>query len=165
MNNNNNSNESFIKRDEEKAQQKIRAIEFSKDLVNLLNDVVNPTKDREISYLKGRSADYMYASLGSCLSRAKEHLAKHNFALSQVVVQVEGKSYLQTKLIHVSGKAHCDGGVPLVSKDNSDPQKLGSAITYAKRYGLCAILGIDADVDDDGVIATPNIENLNIQKR
>lgn len=32
----------------------------------------------------------------------------------------------------------------------SDPQAIGSAITYQRRYSLCAVLGLNVDVDDDG---------------
>ena len=40
----------------------------------------------------------------------------------------------------------------IVSKDPNDPQKQGSAISYAKRYGLQSIFGLPSD-DDDGEIA------------
>ena len=40
--------------------------------------------------------------------------------------------------------------LPIISRDANDPQKMGSAITYAKRYGLQAMFGIPADEDDDG---------------
>ena len=36
----------------------------------------------------------------------------------------------------------------------NDPQSIGSAITYAKRYALSAIFGITSDQDDDGNEAT-----------
>jgi hypothetical protein len=32
----------------------------------------------------------------------------------------------------------------------SDPQSIGSAITYHRRYALCSILGLNVDEDDDG---------------
>jgi len=39
----------------------------------------------------------------------------------------------------------------------SDPQAIGSAITYQRRYSLCAVLGLNVDSDDDGNAAsTPN---------
>ena len=48
-----------------------------------------------------------------------------------------------------------DGGVPLLCENKANPQKMGSAITYARRYGLCAMLGIVGEEDDDGQRATP----------
>ena len=38
--------------------------------------------------------------------------------------------------------------------EGANMQKLGSAITYAKRYGLVALLAVDADDDDDGNAAS-----------
>jgi len=68
---------------------------------------------------------------------------------------------LQTNIIHISGKVVCDGGIPLVSKDANDPQKLGGSITYARRYGMCALLGIVGDDDDDANLASePDIKAI-----
>jgi hypothetical protein len=43
--------------------------------------------------------------------------------------------------------------VPVASKDPSDPQKMGGAITYYRRYSLLALLGL-APEDDDGNAAS-----------
>jgi len=52
-------------------------------------------------------------------------------------------------LIHESGEwISSTSSTP--SKDATDPQKLGSAITYARRYALGAILSLNIDEDDDG---------------
>ena len=41
--------------------------------------------------------------------------------------------------------------IPLVLKDTNNPQAIGSAITYARRYGLCLTFGLcDQECDDDG---------------
>lgn len=40
--------------------------------------------------------------------------------------------------------------------NTADAQSIGSAITYAKRYAFCAILGIVADDDEDANIASGN---------
>jgi len=125
---------------------------FDEDLVNLLNEVRNPIKDSAISYLQkkhGSNNEFMYASLGSVLKTVKEILPKYNFCLSQAIVQNEGKAIVQTRLIHKSGKWYTDGGVSLIAKNYNDPHQLGSSITYAKRYGLCSLLGLDAEFDDD----------------
>jgi hypothetical protein len=45
------------------------------------------------------------------------------------------------------------GSMPLML-DKPTSQQLGSAITYARRYSLCAVLGIVADEDDDGAKAS-----------
>jgi len=66
-------------------------------------------------------------------------------------IHESGAPVLVTRIIHTSGE-HIEGEFPLVCKDPNDPQKLGSAVTYARRYALSAALGITAD-DDDGQAA------------
>lgn len=120
--------------------------DFDRDLFNLLHDVNNPYQGSQNPHYKSKFADLL-----SCLKTVKPALKDNNFALQQVIKQLEGGgSVLQTNLIHISGKVVCDGGIPLVSKDANDPQKLGGSITYARRYGLCALLGVVGDPDDDG---------------
>jgi hypothetical protein len=46
-----------------------------------------------------------------------------------------------------------EGEMPLLLK-SVDPQGQGSAITYARRYALCAVLGLSTGEDDDGHHAT-----------
>ena len=55
---------------------------------------------------------------------------------------------LSTMLIHESGE-YIRGTVGL-RPIKGDPQSMGAAMTYARRYGLQAVLGITADDDDDG---------------
>lgn len=70
-------------------------------------------------------------------------------AFTQEVDFDESRIFVRTAMMHVSGEVR-ESRTPVISKDASDPQKMGSAITYAKRYGLQAIYGIPADEDDDG---------------
>jgi len=69
------------------------------------------------------------------------------------VVQALAENVVMTRLIHVSGQwieSACS--IPA----GQDMQKMGSAITYARRYSLSAICGIAADEDDDAnAAATP----------
>lgn len=120
--------------------------DFHTDLVAALNEVSNPSEDGKANY--GR-----YATLVECLKVAKQTLPKHNLAASQMVCSDPDR--VVTSLIHASGENISDEGVPIHTADNRNPQKLGAAITYARRYGLCAILGIVGDEDDDAQSATP----------
>jgi hypothetical protein len=69
----------------------------------------------------------------------------------QDVEVAEGRVGITTTLIHSSGESLKFG--PLAASAPVDMQKLGSAITYARRYALVAALGIAADEDDDGAAA------------
>ena len=56
--------------------------------------------------------------------------------------------------------------MPIVNGRQEGAQSVGSSITYAKRYAYCAILGIVADEDDDGNMASGNYcENKNNQSQ
>ena len=79
-------------------------------------------------------------------------LSKNKLALLQLLDIEPSGNVLITKLIH-------EGGETIQSKiaipAQADPQKLGSLITYLKRYSLQAMLGI-ATEDDDGNSAMPS---------
>jgi len=64
---------------------------------------------------------------------------------------LDGRMVLMYSLLHSSGERE-DGIYPL--PQNATPQQLGSAITYGRRYCLCAVTGVAADEDDDGKAAT-----------
>jgi len=93
-----------------------------------------------------------YAGLGAVWDAVREPLALHGFGVIQAP-QFEGETmWLETTLLHASGEK-MTSRYPL-RPVKQDPQGFGSAITYAKRYALSAILGVVADDDDDGNAAS-----------
>jgi hypothetical protein len=88
-----------------------------------------------------------YADLDSVLDAVTPALNTHGLAIIQLVGIVDGKTVLETHLYHESGE-FSKSVFPL--PETSDPQKIGSALTYARRYSLCAILSVVADEDNDG---------------
>jgi hypothetical protein len=119
---------------------------FEADLVTALAAIENPSLDGNAAYGK-------YATIQACLGAAKETLNAHNLAVVQMIHTQPDR--LVTRIVHSSGEFVEDGGVPLYCVDQNNPQKMGSAITYARRYGLCALLGIAGEEDDDAQSATP----------
>jgi hypothetical protein len=89
-----------------------------------------------------------YAPLPTVMEAVQPLLAQHKLAISQFVTHIDGNSALRTILLHESGQYLEDVQPMLLAKQ--DPQGQGSAITYARRYGVMAVLGIVADEDDDG---------------
>ena len=130
---------------------------FYKDLINALGEMANVKQNAKNPFFKSR-----YATLEDTLTMAKQVLTKHNLAVVQlngVPTSHEGTystPLLVTRIVHTSGEYIEDHGVPIRCKDMSDPQKMGSAITYARRYGLQAVLGgVGTDKeDDDGNLAS-----------
>jgi len=100
----------------------------------------------------GQNRGYKYADLVSVITAAREALAANGLAVIQRPMPSQGSTItLQTMIVHSSGEWISDGGLTLPAQKN-DPQGMGSAVTYARRYGLAAMLGIVQD-DDDGAAA------------
>lgn len=94
-----------------------------------------------------------YADLASVVEMAQPILAKHGLAVVQVPeIANDGGDVLTTVITHSSGE-YIGSSMRLYPVKN-DPQAQGSAITYARRYAYCALLGIVSDDDDDGNAAT-----------
>ncbi|KKN03813.1 hypothetical protein LCGC14_1103860 [marine sediment metagenome] len=103
---------------------------------------------------KGDKFSYRYVSLDTVMPEALAILNKNGMALTQTVGTAEGGgTTLSTTILHSSGEWISDTQPLLLVK--LDPQGQGSAITYARRYGLMAMLGLVADDDDDGAAASP----------
>lgn len=89
-----------------------------------------------------------YANLDACWDALKGPLQKEGIALIQTMGFIPGAGpTLITTLMHSSGE-YISGEQPVCAAKD-DPQGMGSAITYARRYGLSAILAL-VQVDDDG---------------
>lgn len=95
-----------------------------------------------------------YSTLKDCWDTARPVLAKHGLSVVQMPDAGEdGRMYLTTILLHESGE-HLSSRQPVMAA-KQDAQSMGSAITYARRYGLTSILGlVSGDEDDDGNAAT-----------
>jgi hypothetical protein len=88
-----------------------------------------------------------YADLGAVLEASLDAFHANNFAMIQHNGADEHGQYVATSLVHTSGERF-ESKVYLVLSKN-DMQGLGSAITYARRYGLLSLAGLAAE-DDDG---------------
>lgn len=110
-------------------------------------DLTNPTKDKTANIKPGFS--YRYADLATILDHVRPVLAKHGLAITQDVgATPEGRLALHTTILHAASGDRLVFG-PLVGDMGRDWQMTGGAITYARRYALCAALGIAADDDTD----------------
>ena len=114
---------------------------FQGELTSVKKDAVNP-------FFKSR-----YATLDTIWDTIRKPLAKHGLAVTQTLDwdgglnEVHSVNLLETMLTHTSGEYI--SGTQLLNPVKDDPQGMGAAITYARRYSLSAILGIVSDEDDD----------------
>jgi len=115
-------------------------------------EMTNPPKTRtvKVNTKGGGSYSYSYAELDGIIDHVRPIIAKHNLAIIQRIDTTPEAVTLITELIHESGQS--------VSSTHPLPkacaaQEFGSYLTYARRYSLCAILGIAAESDNDGSAA------------
>lgn len=91
-----------------------------------------------------------YADLGSVLDACQSALHDNGFAIMQPCGRDEHGAYVETVLAHDSGELLISRVHLVIGKQ--DMQGVGSAITYARRYGLLGMAGL-APEDDDGEAA------------
>lgn len=94
-----------------------------------------------------------YADLNSVVDAIREPFCNHGLSYSQFPIYEDGFAGVTTILMHVSGEWLQDSlMLPVVKKD---PQAVGSAITYARRYALQSIAGIPSEDDDGNAASQP----------
>ena len=89
-----------------------------------------------------------YADLASVMDACMGPLNAAGIAVLQPTGEDEVGRYVETILLHAESSESLKCRVPLILQKN-DMQGYGSAVTYARRYGLMAMAGI-APEDDDG---------------
>lgn len=92
-----------------------------------------------------------YADLASVIEAIKVPLSANGIAFVQATDFEDSAVIVETILLHESGE--WISGRLRMQPTKNDPQGVGSAVTYAKRYGLQALVGVPSD-DDDGNAAT-----------
>lgn len=88
-----------------------------------------------------------YADLASVWEACRKPLSENGLSVIQCISVRDSKRLLETTLLHSSGQ-YIVSELDLTPKDNT-PQAIGSAITYAKRYALAAIVGVCSAIEDD----------------
>lgn len=123
---------------------------LSKKFMQVLNEVPNFSTDETAN---AGSRTYRYLNLATLLKNIKPIFEKHGIAFSQKVTfnsAVDGRQTLGTveTIIFDENEQQTVCAYPFFV--TGDPQQVGSAITYARRYSLTTVLGIFPDKDDDG---------------
>lgn len=99
------------------------------------------------SIAHGHFKGKFYADINSVIEAVKDILNENDIAITQAI----NGNMVETFLLHKTGQ-YIGSNTPIVCAKPNDPQALGSAITYARRYGLQALTGLPAE-DDDGEAA------------
>jgi hypothetical protein len=116
--------------------------ELATALAKAQGEMTHAAKDRANPHFKSS-----YATLASVWEACRGPLSKHGLSVTQLASSEQGCAAITTILMHSSGQwVQSETRVPTTK---NDAQGVGSAITYARRYALSAIVGIAPDDDDD----------------
>jgi ERF superfamily len=95
--------------------------------------------------------NYKYATLDEILEAIAPALLANNLLLIQPTIAKDNLTVLKTILIHAESGEQLESELTIPAI--SDPQKLGAAMTYYRRFSICSLLAIAPDDDDDGTTA------------
>lgn len=112
-------------------------------LVKAQLEMSNPKKGNTNPFFKSK-----YADLNSVREAVLPVLNSHGIVVLQPIVNLEGKNYVKTVLMHESGEL-LESFTEIIYNKQNDAQAQGSGISYARRYGLQSFVCVGAD-DDDG---------------
>ena len=118
-------------------------------------ELVNPEKSLTATIRTGRPGDrersFRYAPLSSGLDIVRKTLGQHEIATVQATAidQTAGMVNLTTTLAHASGEWIASDWPVCAIAEIANPQRMGAALTYARRYALFTLVGIAGEDDLD----------------
>jgi hypothetical protein len=115
---------------------------IAKALVKAQLEMITPKKGSVNPFFKNK-----YADLNDVLAAVVPALNNNGIVLLQPLVNIEGKNFVKTVLMHESGEVF-ESLAEIFCKNTNDAQAYGSGVTYARRYSLSSIVGIGSEDDD-----------------
>jgi ERF superfamily len=118
-------------------------------------ELINPEKSLTATIRTGqpgeRERSFRYAPLSSGLDIVRKTLGQHEIATLQTTAidQSAGMVNLTTTLAHASGEWIASDWPVCPIAETANPQRMGSALTYARRYALFTLVGIAGEDDLD----------------
>jgi hypothetical protein len=125
------------------AQSKVEASTLASAMALAFGEIESATKSANNPHFKSK-----YADLGAVIDAVKPPLIKHGLFFTQRSHPAETGVSVETVLHHASGE-QLSLGTLFVPANKQDAQGFGSALTYARRYGLLTAFGVPTE-DDDG---------------
>ena len=127
-------------------------------------ELINPEKSLTATIRTGRPGErersFRYAPLSSGLDIVRKTLGQHEIATLQTTAidQTAGMVNLTTTLAHASGEWIASDWPVCPIAETANPQRMGAALTYARRYALFTLVGIagEDDVDAPDLCAGPD---------
>jgi hypothetical protein len=123
-------------------------------LAKAQSELVNPEKSLTAIIRTGRPGEgersFRYAPLSSGLDIVRKTLGQHEIATVQTTAIEGGVVNLTTMLAHASGEWIASDWPVCPVSETANPQRMGAALTYARRYALFTVVGIAGEDDLDG---------------
>jgi hypothetical protein len=126
-------------------------------------ELVNPEKSLTATIRAGRAGEversFRYASLASGLDIVRKTLGKHEIATVQTTAidAPAGMVHLTTMLAHTSGEWIASDWPVCAVTETTNPQRMGAALTYARRYALFTLVGMAGEDDLDAPAPADNV--------
>lgn len=117
----------------------------------------NPERNRTVKVKykdSDREYEFSYATLDCILETVRKPLSENGLSIIQPVEYEAATPFCITRLMHGSGQ-WIETAIP-VEVMAKGAQAFGSALTYARRYGIVSLLAIAAEEDDDANSASGN---------
>jgi hypothetical protein len=124
-------------------------------LAKAQGELVNPEKSLVATIRsggpRGTEQSFRYAPLSSGLDIVRKVLGQHEIATVQTtsIDQAAGVINLTTVLAHASGEWIASDWPVCAISETAAPQRMGAALTYARRYALFTLVGIAGEDDLD----------------
>jgi ERF superfamily protein len=118
-------------------------------------ELINPEKSLTATIRTGRAGEaertFRYAPLSSGLDIVRKTLGQHEIATVQTTAidEAAGIVSLTTMLAHASGEWIASDWPVCAIAETANPQRMGAALTYARRYALFTLVGIAGEDDLD----------------
>jgi hypothetical protein len=118
-------------------------------------ELINPEQSLTATIRTGRPGEgersFRYAPLSSGLDIVRKTLGQHEIATLQTTAidQTAGMVNLTTTLAHASGEWIASDWPVCPIAETANPQRMGAALTYARRYALFTLVGIAGEDDLD----------------
>ena len=118
-------------------------------------ELINPEKSLTATIRNGRVGEgersFRYAPLSSGLDIVRKTLGQHEIATVQTTAidHTAGMVNLTTTLAHASGEWIASDWPVCPIAETANPQRMGAALTYARRYALFTLVGIAGEDDLD----------------
>jgi len=125
-------------------------MEIYKKLLEVQKEVGAISKDSKNPFFKSK-----YFDINSLIQHVEPILTKHGLLLLQPIK--EGKQY--SMIVDAETGESIESSLELPNL--SDPQKLGSAVTYYRRYTLCSLLALQAEDDDANIASKAKVDYAN----